>query len=116
MSAPAQAAALIHTHFALGARGSLLLCNPIPAEAALAADPMERALTAALAAAAEGKVAGKHLTPFLLARVAQETGRQSVHANIALLLHNARTAAEIAVALAAHPGWQSLAPWRKSAS
>jgi len=46
-------------------------------------------------------VAGKRLTPFLLARLADVTAGRSIRANRALALNNARVAAEIAVAIAA---------------
>ena len=114
--APEAAAELLLAHFTLGTRSAVLFANPIPPSEALDPQDFEHALGAALQAAAENKVAGKHLTPFLLAQIARETGRQSVRANRALLLHNADTAAAIAVALAKLPGWRALQPWPKSAS
>ena len=116
---PRDAAALLLAHLRLwgeGGRRALVLANPIPAAEALDPALLEPALAAALAAAQAERVSGKALTPFLLARLARETGQRSVRANRALLLHNARTAAAIAVALAAHPGYQELRPWRTSAS
>ncbi len=106
---PAEAAALLSAHFALRTGRAVLIANPIPAADALEPEQVERALSAALESAAAGRVQGKQLTPFLLAAVALETGRQSVRANQALLLNNARVAAEIAVALCAVPGWSGTA-------
>lgn len=96
---PAEAAALLAAHFSLGTGRGVLIANPIPEADALEPGDFERALGAALQAAAESRMHGKQITPFLLAAVARETGRQSVRANQALLLNNARVAAEIAIAL-----------------
>lgn len=95
------AAALLHAHFSLGFERAVLLANPIPTADALDEAQVEEALATALRSATERRVHGKALTPFLLAAIALETGRQSVRANRALLINNARVAAEIAVALAA---------------
>ncbi len=51
-----------------------------------------------LAEAAERGIAGKEVTPFLLARIVDLTGRDSLAANVALVLNNARVAAAIAMA------------------
>src|SRR4030095_8792752 len=55
--------------------------------------------TAAAAPARRG-IAGKQVTPFLLARVRELTGGPSQRANVALVLNNARLAAQIARELA----------------
>jgi pseudouridine-5'-phosphate glycosidase len=59
----------------------------------------EQAIAAALHEAQEQRVHGAALTPFLLARVAELTGGESVSANQALLLNNASIAAGIARSL-----------------
>jgi len=61
----------------------------------------DAAIDAALADAAAQGVTGKAVTPFLLSRVNELTGGNSLAANIALILNNARLAARIAVELAA---------------
>ena len=96
----AAAARLVRSHFAIHPRRGVLLCNPIPASDALPTDVVERALQAALHAAESLHVGGKALTPFLLGRIATETGLASVRANRALIVHNARAAGEVATALA----------------
>lgn len=96
----AAAARLVRSHFAIHPRRGVLLCNPIPASDALPTDVVERALQAALHAAESLHVGGKALTPFLLGRIATETGLASVRANRALIVHNARVAGEVATALA----------------
>ncbi|HEY0189813.1 MAG TPA: pseudouridine-5'-phosphate glycosidase [Kofleriaceae bacterium] len=85
------------------AAGGILVCNPIPAADALDATSIDIAIATALAEATAGRIVGKRLTPFLLARLAQVTGGASIRANRALALHNAAVAAELAVALVRHP-------------
>jgi pseudouridine-5'-phosphate glycosidase len=81
-------------------QGGVLVCNPIPAEHALEAAEIDRAIAAALAEAEAAGVGGKRLTPFLLSRIAAVTGGAAVVANRALARHNAAVAADLAVALA----------------
>ena len=76
-----------------------LICNPIPAEASLDELSIARAIGQALREADEAGIAGKRLTPYLLARLAEVTGGASVRANRALARHNAQVAAELALAL-----------------
>jgi pseudouridine-5'-phosphate glycosidase len=97
---PAEVAAIAHMLWASGLGGGLLVTCPIPADQALPADELEAAVTEALAAANAAHVQGPALTPFLLARVAEATGGESIAANRALLLNNATQAARFAVAYA----------------
>ena len=95
----AQLADLARQHWhVLGATSSILVCNPIPDDAAIDVDD---AIARALEDARLAGVAGKRLTPFLLARIADVTVGKSIRANRALAINNARAAAEIAVAIAA---------------
>jgi pseudouridine-5'-phosphate glycosidase len=94
---PAEAAAVVAAHFALGLPGGVVVANPIPGEYELPADIHDTALATALSAAAG--VRGRDVTPFLLERMRVLTGDASLRANEALLLNNATTAALIAVAL-----------------
>ena len=93
-------AAIVGAHLAapLGG-GGILVCNPIPLEAALPRAEIEPVIGAALEEARRQGVTGKALTPFLLARLAVLTGGRSVAANRALALHNARVGGQLAVAL-----------------
>jgi pseudouridine-5'-phosphate glycosidase len=59
----------------------------------------ERVLAEALREADRRLIAGRHVTPFLLAEMAEKSGGATLKANIALLENNARVAAEIAKAL-----------------
>jgi pseudouridine-5'-phosphate glycosidase len=96
---PTEAAAAIAAHFTLGLPGGLVVANPIPTEHELPADLHDATLATALADAAAAGVRGRAVTPFLLERMRQLTGDASLRANEALLVHNARAAAQIAVAL-----------------
>lgn len=94
-----EVAAITHAQWQSGVGGGLLVTVPIPAEHALPADTMNAAIEQALRQADAAHMRGPALTPFLLARVADLTGGESVAANRALLLNNVRWAARFAVAL-----------------
>jgi pseudouridine-5'-phosphate glycosidase len=96
----AEAAAIAGARWALGLAGAIMLAVPPPAETAL--DPAESAaeVEAALAEAERLGIRGREVTPFLLSRVADLTSGRSLAANRALLVNNARVAAELALALA----------------
>jgi pseudouridine-5'-phosphate glycosidase len=96
---PALAGA-VRAHFEL-AGGGVVVANPVPAEHELPADVYERAIDAALASAERAQVAGRDVTPFLLEKLRELSQGRSVATNRALLLHNARVASRLAVALAA---------------
>ena len=97
---PDEVAAIARMHWRSGQTGGLLVTCPIPEEHALAPELAESAIVAALREAEEQQVHGAGLTPFLLARVAELTGGDSVRANTALLRNNASLAAKIASSLA----------------
>jgi pseudouridine-5'-phosphate glycosidase len=86
---------------ALGLSAGILVANPIPREHEIPRAEIEPAIAAALAAAQGAE--GKRVTPALLDAVLAATGGKSLEANIALVLNNARLAAEIALALARAP-------------
>ena len=96
-----EVAALIAAQARLGLEAGVLVAVPVPERAALPADVAEGAVAAALAEAAEAGVYGKDLTPFLLRAVERHTGGDSLAANRALVLENARVGGAIARALAA---------------
>jgi len=94
-------AAVVKAHWDLGGRG-ILVANPIPEGAALDPGTIASAIEKAVGEAARAKITGKKLTPFLLAKLAEVTGGDSIKANRALAIHDAKIAAELAVAL--NPG------------
>jgi pseudouridine-5'-phosphate glycosidase len=99
VESPEEAAALVRAHRDLGLPGAVVLANPAPGSEAVDRELMETALETALHDARRRKIAGKAITPFLLDAIRQATGGQSLRANRALLIGNARLAAEVAVAL-----------------
>ena len=74
----------------------MLVTVPIPAEWSMDADYINGAIDKALREADEQGVAGKEITPFLLARIKDITGGSSLDANIHLVFNNVKTAARIA--------------------
>ena len=78
----------------------MLVCVPVPADAALPDDVARDAVERAIQEAETAGVNGPALTPWLLARVAELTDGASVRANTALIVNNARVAGEIAAILA----------------
>ncbi|QDC09841.1 pseudouridine-5'-phosphate glycosidase [Oceanicola sp. D3] len=80
----------------MGLEGGQLVANPIPREAEIPAEELAPVIAEALAAAEAEQIAAKAVTPFLLDRIFHATEGRSLTANIALVRHNARLAAEIA--------------------
>jgi pseudouridine-5'-phosphate glycosidase len=98
----AQVAKVLRAQDQLGTdRNGLLLANPIPAADELDPALHEQTLAQGLEAARDAGVTGKDLTPFLLDFFHRATRGASLRANVALVLSNARLAAEVAVAYAA---------------
>jgi pseudouridine-5'-phosphate glycosidase len=87
------------THWQMGFNSAVLVANPPPEEYALSPDAVDGAIQQALDEAQARGVRGQGVTPFLLKRVSELTGGDSLRANLALLLNNARLAAQIACAL-----------------
>jgi len=95
---PAEVAEIARAHWGLGLESAVLVAVP-PQASALPAEELEAAIQQALREAEAQGIRGQASTPFLLARVSELTGQASLHANLDLLLNNARVAAQIAVAL-----------------
>jgi pseudouridylate synthase len=83
----------------LGVVGSLLVTVPVPEEFEVPQKTIERVLSEALTEATRLGIGGRELTPFLLARMGEESDGATLRANVALLENNARVAANIAKAL-----------------
>jgi pseudouridine-5'-phosphate glycosidase len=98
----AAAAEIAALHLGLGLGSAILLCAPVPADAALPEDVARGAIEQAIAEAEAGAVRGPALTPWLLSRVADLTEGASIRANTALIVNDARVAGEIAAHLTAH--------------
>jgi pseudouridylate synthase len=96
---PEDVAALIRARRDLALEGGVLVGNPIPMEAEIAASEINPAIEAAVEEADALGVSGKAVTPFLLSRMLELTEGRSLEANIALVENNARLAARIAASL-----------------
>ena len=82
----------------LGFTGGMLVTNPIPEEYSMPKDVIDAAIDRAIRECEEQGIRGKDTTPFLLARVAELTGGDSLASNIQLVFNNARLAARTASA------------------
>ncbi len=98
---PDTIAATLAAHWELPGAGGVLIANPIPEADAMEYGAIEAVIERAVGEAEERGIHGKEVTPFLLARIVELTGGESLEANIALVKNNARLAASIAVASAA---------------
>ncbi len=94
-------AAAVRTHFALGTGTGVVVANPVPADHEMPAELYEGALRRALVDAAQERVRGRDVTPFLLERFRVLTDGRSLFSNRGLLLDNARVGARLARALLA---------------
>lgn len=97
VDSPGEAADLVRAHRVLGSPGAIILASPVPEAQAVARPLLEAAIEQALEQARVCNITGKAVTPFLLETVRQITGGRSLRANCALLVANARIAAEVAV-------------------
>ncbi|MBQ9842540.1 MAG: pseudouridine-5'-phosphate glycosidase [Oscillospiraceae bacterium] len=95
---PEELAAAFVAQQELGMKGGMLVTNPIPEEYAMPLDTINAAIEQALRECEEKGIHGKETTPFLLARVAELTGGNSLASNIRLVYNNAALAAKTAVA------------------
>ena len=98
IDSPEELAAAFKTQNDLGFAGGMLVTNPIPEEYAMPLETINAAIDQAIAECAAKGIHGKETTPFLLARVSELTGGDSLASNIQLVYNNARLAAKTAVA------------------
>ena len=93
-------ARFIRAKWDLGLAGGVVLSTPVPEAAAMPREEIDAITERALAEAHAQGIAGKAVTPFLLARIQALTGGRSLATNIALVKHNAEVGARLALALA----------------
>ena len=98
---PEEVARVARARDALGLEAALVVTAPVPEGFEVDEHVMEESLSEALSVAAARGVTGRELTPFLLAHMSWRSGGATLRANVALLVNNARVAAEIALALSA---------------
>ena len=95
---PEELAKAFKTQNDLGFPGGMLVTNPIPEEYAMPPETINAAIDQAIGECSEKGIHGKETTPFLLARVAELTGGNSLASNIRLVYNNAKVAALTAAA------------------
>ena len=94
---PEELAAAFKAAHDMGLKSGMLVANPIPEEFAMPKAIIDAAIAQAVAECNEKGIKGKETTPFLLARVAELTGGDSLASNIQLVFNNAKVAAQTAV-------------------
>jgi pseudouridylate synthase len=96
---PEEAARAFALHRSVPGGGGMLVVQPPPAELAIPSDEVEAWIEKAVAATSNLR-AGE-VTPAILAFLAEASEGRTLLTNIGLVVNNARTAARVAVALAA---------------
>lgn len=99
MDTPQEIADAFRVKMEAGLEGGMLVTNPVPVEYSMDPEVIDAAISQALSEAAEKGIRGKEITPFLLARIKDITGGDSLNSNIQLVLNNARLAAAVAACL-----------------
>ena len=99
LDTPAELAAAFHAQREMGLKGGMLVTNPIPEEYSMDADVINAAIDQAVAECKAQGIHGKATTPFLLARIKDITGGDSLDSNIQLVFSNARLASKTACEL-----------------
>lgn len=99
VDSPEQLAEMFKAQRELGLRSGMLVTNPIPEKYAMDKAVIDAAIEQAVAESREKGIHGKETTPFLLARVVELTGGNSLESNIQLVLNNATVAAKTAAEL-----------------
>ncbi|CAN5605918.1 MAG: pseudouridine-5'-phosphate glycosidase [Pyrinomonadaceae bacterium] len=94
-----EVAELVKAQRALATESALLVAVPVPVAAEVPSELLNRVLSDAVKEAEKSRIAGRELTPFLLSRMAGQSGGATLHANIALLENNVHVGAEVALAL-----------------
>ena len=93
---PVEIAGILRAHAALGLPQGVLVANPIPAEWEIPREVMDGYMVRAMADLDARGVTGKEVTPFLLARIVELSGGESLDTNVRLFHNNVRLACEIA--------------------
>jgi len=99
LDTPAEIAAAFRAKLDMELKGGMLVTNPIPEEYSMDPDVINKAIDDAIAEANRKGIKGKQTTPFLLAKIKDITGGDSLASNIQLVYNNARLAAQIAKGL-----------------
>lgn len=96
MDSPEEIAAAVKAKDALGLSCGMLVANPVPEEYSMDPDKIEAVISEAVEEAKALGITGKKVTPFLLEKIRNVTGGDSLFTNVKLVLNNAALAAKIA--------------------
>jgi pseudouridine-5'-phosphate glycosidase len=99
VDSPEELAAIFKAKQEMGLGGGMLVTNPIPEEYSMDPDRINKAIEDAINEANRLGIHGKETTPFLLAKIKDITGGDSLASNIQLVLNNAKLAARTAACL-----------------
>jgi pseudouridine-5'-phosphate glycosidase len=100
LDTPDEIVKLARAHWEMGMNSAILVTQPVPAEDEIPKSEMDYFILQASQEAIKKEKRGQELTPFLLQRISELTGGRSLRTNLALLLNNARLAAQIAKSMA----------------
>jgi pseudouridine-5'-phosphate glycosidase len=100
LDTPEEIVKLAQAHWEMGMRSAILVAQPVPAGEEIPKAEMDYFILQASQEAIKNETRGQALTPFLLQRIGELTNGRSLRTNLALLLNNARLAAQIAKTMA----------------
>ena len=98
---PEAVAAIMKVKWGLGLKGGIMVANPVPKDHEIPATDLQEVIEKALEDARQKNITGKAVTPFLLDKIRISTNGKSLESNQALVINNAKIAAQIAMAFAA---------------
>lgn len=98
---PEAVAAIMKVKWGLGLKGGIMVANPVPKDHEIPATDLQEVIENALEDARQNNITGKAVTPFLLDKIRISTNGKSLESNQALVINNAKIAAQIAMAFAA---------------
>ncbi len=98
---PEAVAAIMKVKWGLGLKGGIMVANPVPKDQEIPATDLQEVIENALNDARQNNITGKAVTPFLLDKIRISTKGKSLESNQALVINNAKIAAQIAMAFAA---------------
>jgi pseudouridylate synthase len=99
VDSPEELAKAIKAKWDLNLQGGVIVANPIPKAYEMDPKVIEQVISEAVRQQVAAGVKGKESTPFLLAKVKELTGGDSLDSNIQLVYNNAKVGAQLAVAL-----------------
>ena len=94
---PKEMAKVLKMKWNLGLKGGALIVNPIPEAYSMDEEFITKVIDDAISEAKTKGIKGKETTPFLLAKIKEITGGDSLESNIQLVYNNAKVAALVAV-------------------